>query len=252
MKKLLLTTTALIAVAAAGAASAADLPVKAPPMQPIVAPVYYNWTGFYIGGQVGEVRAHDDASIQNPGVPVAIFLPFTVDMSSVIGGVHAGYNQQFGWFVIGVEGSVDGANLQKTFTVGICPLFCGTATTKLDVQGSVRGRVGVAFDRVLIYATGGFATTTITNTYDTTAFGGGFASISTSRTGPTAGGGIQYAVTNNLSVRGEYRHTDFGSFIDKSSVAFFPATNLNRHITENQAQVGLSYKFDWGPVVARY
>jgi outer membrane immunogenic protein len=112
--------------------------------------------------------------------------------------------------------------------------------------------VGVAFDRVLIYATGGFATTTITNTYDTTAFGGGFASISTSRTGPTAGGGIQYAVTNNLSVRGEYRHTDFGSFVDKSSVAFFPATNLNRHITENQAQVGLSYKFDWGPVVARY
>jgi outer membrane immunogenic protein len=249
MKKLLLTTTALITLAAAGAAGAADMPVKAPPM---VVPVAYSWTGFYIGGQVGGVWGHDDGSIVNPA-PIAVNIPFVVNMSGVIGGAHAGYNLQISQFVFGIEGSVDGTNMQKTFQVGTCPLFCGTATTKTDVQGSIRGRVGVAFDRALLYATGGVTVTNITNTYDTTAFGGGFASLSTSRTGPTVGGGLQYAITNNLSVRGEYRYTDFGSFVDKSSIAFFPATNLNRHLTESQAQVGLSYKLDWsGPVVARY
>jgi outer membrane immunogenic protein len=251
MKKLLLTTTALIALAAVGSAGAADLPVyKAPPVVP--APVF-SWTGFYLGGQVGGAWGHDDASLVNPGVPVAINFPFIINTKSVIGGAHAGYNVQFNQFVLGVEGSVDWTDLRDTSVVGICPLFCGTFMTKTDVQGSIRGRAGIAFDRALIYATGGLAFANIRNTYDTTAFGGGFASISTTRTGGTVGGGIQYAITNNWSVRGEYRYTDFGSFVDKSSVAFFPATNVNRHLTESQAEVGLSYKLDWaGPVVARY
>jgi|HubBroStandDraft_6_1064221.scaffolds.fasta_scaffold474492_1 outer membrane immunogenic protein len=252
MKKLLLTTTALVTFAAVGAAGAADLPLKAPPMAPIVAPVF-SWTGFYIGGQVGGAWGHDDDGLVNPGVPVAINIPFTINTRSVIGGAHAGYNLQFNQFVVGVEGSVDWTSLRDTSVVGICPLFCGTFTTKSDAQGSLRARAGIAFDRALLYATGGLAVANITNTYDTTAFGGGFASISTTRTGGTVGGGIQYAVTNNVSLRGEYRYTDFGSYTDKSAVAFFPATNVNRHFTESQAEVGLSYKFDWAsPVVARY
>jgi outer membrane immunogenic protein len=57
-----------------------------------------------------------------------------------------------------------------------------------------------------------------------------------------AGAGAAFAVTNNWSVRAEYRHSDFGDVVDKSSVAFFPATNLNRHVTEDQVQAGFSYK----------
>jgi outer membrane immunogenic protein len=239
MKKLLLGSIALVALSAGSPALAADMPVKARVAPP---PPIFTWTGFYVGAQIGGVWARDNASIENPGIPVAIFLPFTVKADGVIGGAHAGFNVQVNQWVFGLEGSIDGTSLRKSFTVGICPLFCGEATTKSDIQGSVRGRLGVAFDRTLLYATGGAAIATITNTYDTTPFGGGFASIETTRVGWTVGGGLQYAVTDNWSVRGEYRYSDFGRFIDKSNVAFFPATNLNRHLTENQFQVGFSYK----------
>ena len=227
-------------IALTGAAFAADLPLKAQPLPPPPPP--FSWTGFYIGAQVGWARVHDDGSIVNPGIPVAINFPFTIETDGVIGGAHIGYNLQYGMWVFGVEGTVDGSDLNKSFTVGVCPLFCGAATTKVGIQGSVQGHVGVAFDRVLLYATGGLAIADITNTYDTTAFGGGFASIGGTRTGWTAGGGAAFAVTNNWSVRAEYRHSDFGDVVDKSSVAFFPATNLNRHVTEDQVQLGASFK----------
>jgi outer membrane immunogenic protein len=238
LRRILMASVGVIALT--GFAFAADMPLKAPP--PPMAPAF-SWTGLYVGAQVGYAWARDNGSIENPGVPVAILFPFTVDMTGVIGGGHIGYNMQFNQWVIGVEGSVDGTDLKSAFTVGVCPLFCGNATTKLGLQSSVRGRVGVAFDRILLYATGGVAFADIKNTYDTTAFGGGFASIDKTHTGWTAGGGLAYAVTNNWSLRAEYRYSDFGSFIDKSSVAFFPATNLNRHVTESQAQAGVSYKF---------
>jgi outer membrane immunogenic protein len=123
-------------------------------------------------------------------------------------------------------------------------LFCGNATTKSDWQGSARGRVGWAFNQILLYATGGWAFAHITNTYDTTAFGGGFASISGTRSGWTVGGGAEYALNKNWSLRAEYRYSDFGNVADQSSIAFFPATRVNRHITESQVQAGFSYKFD--------
>jgi outer membrane immunogenic protein len=229
-------------IALAGSAFAADLPVKAPPMP--APPPAYSWSGFYVGGQVGWARVNDDGSIVNPGIPFPppINIPFTVNTSGVIGGGHAGFNWQHGMWVFGLEGSVDGANLSKSFQVGICPLFCGAATTKIGLQESVRGRLGVAFDRVLIYGTGGVAFANITNTYDTTAFGGGDASIGGVRTGWTAGAGFGFAVTNEWFLLAEYRHSDFGNVVDKSSVAFFPATNLNRHVTEDQVQLGVSLK----------
>lgn len=238
LHRMLMASVAIVALT--GSVFAADMPVKARPLPPPV-PVF-SWTGFYIGGQIGWARAHDDASIVNPGIPVAINLPFTVDMDGVIGGAHVGYNLQINRWVLGIEGTVDGSNLNKSFVVGVCPLFCGNATTDIGIQGSVRGRLGVAFDRVLLYGTGGVAIADITNTYDTTAFGGGFARIGGTRVGWTAGGGIAYAVTNNWSVRGEYRFSDFGKVVDKSNVAFFPATDLNRHVTQNQVQVGFSYR----------
>jgi outer membrane immunogenic protein len=232
----------LLIAAPLSTASAADMPLKAPPAPPAPA---FSWTGFYIGGQVGGASGHDNASIANPGIPFPppIFIPFTVNTNGAMGGFHAGYNYQVSQWVFGLEASVDWTRLDKTFIVGICPLFCGTATTKADTQGSVRGRVGIAVDRALFYATGGWAVARITNTYDTTAFGGGFASLSHTRDGWTAGGGIDYAVTNNWSLLAEYRYSDFGTFIDTSAVAFFPATTVSRHFTENQLEGGVSYKF---------
>ena len=235
LRRIVFAGAGLIAFTSVG--FAADLPVKARPLPP---PPPFSWTGFYIGAQVGYAAAHDDANIDNP--VFGIFIPFTVDPRGVIGGGHIGYNYQVGQWVLGVEGTIDGTSMDKTVFVGICPLFCGTSQTQLGVQGSVRGRVGIAFDRLLLYGTGGAAIADITNTYNTLPVGG-IASIESTQVGWTAGAGLAYAFTDNWSIRGEYRHSDFGHFVDKSSVALFPTTNLNRHVTQDQGQIGISYRF---------
>ena len=75
------------------------------------------------------------------------------------------------------------------------------------------------------------------------------------RSGWTVGGGLEYAITNNWSVRAEYRYSDFGGFNDFSAKALFPNSFVRHHLTENQVQAGFSYKFDSfapAPVVAKY
>jgi outer membrane immunogenic protein len=245
VKKLFLSTALFAIFATLVSANAADLPAKAVPYNPPPPPMF-TWTGFYVGGEVGGVWAQDKGSVVNPGIPVADFAPFTLNMSSVIGGGHVGMNVQVSYWVIGLEGSIDATHLHLTTTIpgGLCPLFCPAATTNSNLQESVRGRLGVAVDRMMVYGTGGVAFTNIKNTYNTTPIGGAFVSITDQRTGWTAGAGFAYAVTNNWSVRAEYRFTDFGTVGDKSNTAFFPATTINRHITESQAELGLSYKFD--------
>ena len=88
----------------------------------------------------------------------------------------------------------------------------------------------------------------------------GSSDISKTRVGWTVGGGLEYAVTNNWSVRAEYRYSDFGRYTDfpfsgvPIAPAVFQATS-GHHLTENQVQVGFSYKFDtWppSPLVAKY
>jgi outer membrane immunogenic protein len=173
----------------------------------------------------------------------------------VIGGGHVGYNLQIGQWVVGLEGTVDGTSVSGTRTSagGL------TMTTHADVQGSIRARLGVAFDRVLIYGTGGAAFAGITNNYtDTTGAATGVAGthegISKTRTGWTVGGGLEYAVTNNWSIRAEYRYSDFGRSPDfPFSATTLGTVSFTHHLTESQVQAGVSYKFDsWGPVVAKY
>ena len=120
------------------------------------------------------------------------------------------------------------------------------------MQGSICGRLGVAFDRALLYATGGaeFAG------FDTTYTGiGTFDQGSHTRTGWTVGGGIEYAVTGNWSIRAEYRYVDFGRFTDATPFTFGFGSFVNHHLTENAVRAGFSYKFDsfgGAPVAAQY
>ena len=169
--------------------------------------------------------------------------------------------------MIGLEGSVDGTSLSNTAVAAFPDGSTLAAHTKADIQGSIRGRVGVAFDRVLIFATGGvafggFNTDVSLSTFDAT--GAPFfasASRSNTRVGWTVGGGIEYAITNNWSVRAEYRFTDFGTINEAlfsgQLNAVFPGASIvgNRRIQQNQVQAGFDYKFDlWAPppVVAKY
>jgi len=246
-RQLLMASAGVIALA--GSAFAADLPSRAPPPVYVPPAPIFTWTGIYIGGQVGYAWGTNNANLGGFG--------FSSNNSGVIGGAHVGYNLQLSQFVVGLEGDVDGSSLSKT--VSATPILGGvllpaTINSKLDVQGSIRGRIGYAWDRVLIYGTGGVAFGGFNGSI--TGPLGGFDSTSTTRVGWTAGGGLEYAITNNWSVRAEYRYTQFGSSTFFSTAAFAPlAVSISRKFNENRVQVGFSYKFDTAapaPVVAKY
>jgi outer membrane immunogenic protein len=258
-RKIFLTSVGAMALTGS-AAFAADLPYRGPPPVYLPPAPIFTWSGFYLGGQVGYAWARDNGSINNPapgipGLPAAIFLPFTVDLNGVIGGAHVGYNLQINQWVVGLEGDVDGTSLSKTQLVGAFPpFFQGLVNPKATVQGSIRARLGIAFDRVLIYATGGAAFADFTIAYNTRPLGG-LDQITSTRSGWTVGGGLDYAITNNWSIGAEYRYSDFGSRNDFSPIALFPNSFVRHHLTENQVQAGFSYKFDSlapAPVVAKY
>jgi outer membrane immunogenic protein len=242
------------AVALIGPALAADLPVQ----PPIYAPPPFSWTGIYLGGQIGYAWDNNNARLFFPTVLLSS-LYFNNSPQGVIGGAHVGYNLQINQWVLGVEGSVDGTSLSKSVILSVAGTPA-TVISRADVQGSIRARGGVAFDRALIYATGGAVFTGIANNYSAFPPNPGFLlqdSVSRTRAGWTVGGGVEYAVTNNWSVRAEYRYADFGHVLDFPFAAFTNGGRLSvdHHLTENQAQVGFSYKFDTfapTPVVAKY
>lgn len=244
-------------------AFAADLPSRrAPPVYAPPPPIpVFTWTGFYIGGQVGYGFGHDStlASATATGIGLA---STSASERGVIGGAHIGYNfstQSLPFFgnalgtagVIGVEGDVDGTSARSAYGLG------GIAGYgRDDIQGSIRGRLGFAVDRALFYATGGAAFGGLHNTYVNTITGA-TDSLSHTRVGYTVGGGIEYAISNNWSLRAEYRYTDFGTYTDVLGGSTGGGVAVRHHEVDNRVQAGFSYKFDTfsplaSPVVARY
>jgi outer membrane immunogenic protein len=148
-----------------------------------------------------------------PAIP-PLFLSdsYSSNSQGVIGGAHAGYNYQFSQWVIGLEGTIDGSSLSKS-VVGF-PGF--TDSINIPIQGAILGRVGVAFDRVLIYATGGAAIADVSNTYNANVIApvSLFVSgkVSHTRVGWTVGGGLDNAINDNWSVGAQYRYSDLGRF----------------------------------------
>jgi outer membrane immunogenic protein len=240
MKKLLLSSVALLGLSVA--ASAADLPRRAAP--PVYAPVpVFTWTGFYVGVNAGYAWGDNNndgtvfvpAGALAPGVPVAGTTVNTFglgvgnggDDGGFTAGGTAGYNWQAGGFVFGVEGDINWADINggnnNGFgfgnTVTFVPpggaagtyTFVGSGRGGFDWFGTLRARVGVAFDRTLVYATGGFAFASGGDSNNNGlgfglgcagfAFGCGFNNDDDWRSGWTIGGGVEYAFTNNLTAK---------------------------------------------------
>ena len=153
--------------------------------------------------------------------------------------------------VFGFEGDFDGSTARSTVAL---PNAGVLATTRDTIQGSVRGRLGIAFDKTLVYATGGVAFGGLENNYFN-PFTGASDNASRSRVGYTVGGGVEYALINNFSIRVEYRFTDFGRYTDNLANTAGGLVNVSQRVTENRVQGGFSYKFETftpAPVVARY
>jgi outer membrane immunogenic protein len=272
MKKIMLGAVALVAVGA-GPALAADLPVytKAPAVVP--APVY-NWTGCYVGGDVGGGWARQNANTYNPTINAGVSQAadyVTLKGSGVIGGAYVGCNYQFAnrW-VVGIEGDYSWSQLSDTqtgpnnFLSGL-PVGSGSVAFSRNVTSiaSIRGRVGyLATPSFLAYVTGGGAWARATYSGLDQFVGNcpncvSFANSNTSD-GWVAGVGVEWAATSNWLFRAEYLHYGFNG--PASTTAFFapaltfPGAQFNYGtFSVDEVRVGVSYKFGWaGPVVAKY
>ena len=251
-------TSAAVFALLSGTALGADLPSRrAPPVYvaPAALPIF-TWTGLYVGGQVG-YDFGDDRSLARATSTGVGLASTSASERGIIGGAHVGYNystQSLPFMrnalgasaVFGVEGDVNGTSAGANFGLGGI-----NVNHDQNPQGSIRGRVGVAFDRLLIYGTGGAAFGVSNNNYVNT-LNGLTDSSSHTRVGWTAGGGAEYALTNNWSIRAEYRHTDFGRSVDNLAASTGGGVNVHQHDVENQILAGFSYKFDMLSSPARY
>jgi outer membrane immunogenic protein len=246
MIRKLLVSAAMLATMTGGA-WAADLPNTkgAPAFAPPPPPVF-TWTGLYIGAQAGYEWGNAYNHIDTAAG--AVIPGATNSTSGVVGGGHIGYNLQISQFVIGIEGDVEGTSDRGSSVEPNGSIF----SQNDEIQGSVRGRLGWAWDRVLIYGTGGVAFASIR---DTASLPPAFDSQTVGRAGWTAGGGIEYALDPNWSVRAEYRYTDYGHYTFPLTTTS-PGDVAHIHDTDNRVEVGFSYKFDMFappmPVVAKY
>jgi outer membrane immunogenic protein len=247
MKRILFTTVSLGVLGLMSPALGADLPMKAP----VVATPMYDWSGFYVGVYGG--GGFGNHNLNNALGPLG-FANYTINYDSTggIGGGEVGYNVQSGNYVIGVEGDgfwsgIKGSD-RSQFNNGALPIFA-IDETKLRYGGSFRARGGIALDRILLFVDGGWAAGSLVHT--NTVPGVGVDSFTVQRSGLTAGGGIAYAITNNLIGKFEYRYYDFGRFVRSN-----PITGVLPYTVDSTYSVvtlGLDYKFNFGgPVVAKY
>lgn len=221
---------AAIALLFSGTAHAADLPRRPPPpVQPVVRPLPFSWTGFYIGVNGGWGQGRSRFNFDDLGVNTGHF-----GTSGWLGGATMGYNLQTGPLVVGLESDIDWANLSGSTA---CPISGLTCQTQNDWLGTVRGRVGVAFDRVLPYVTGGLAVGDINASIPSVG------SATQTNAGWAVGGGLEYALTNNWSTKVEYLHVDLGSF-DCTTCSATPPVNVR--LNEDIVRGGINYKFNWG------
>ncbi len=149
MKKILVSTAFLAAMATTSIA--ADLPRRqSAPALPAV-PVF-TWTGFYVGAQAGYAWGQDETKLFLDGAPVDVGVSTDYDVDGFVGGVHAGFNYQIGSFVLGVEADAELAGVDGSLTVTdpTLPGLSAGVTTELNWQGSLRARLGAAFDRALV------------------------------------------------------------------------------------------------------
>jgi outer membrane immunogenic protein len=250
--RLKLLAAAMAGFVVAGPALAADLPAhSAPPAYLPPPPPVFTWTGVYLGVQAGyEWGTTSTNLLTNPGATFAGGLP-GYSQNGVTGGAHLGMLVQSAHFVYGVEGDVEGSSFKGSQAVTGA---LTSVSTREDINSSFRLRFGYAWDRTLFYATGGVAIADFNNSYNNA--GVGLDSDGHTRFGWTVGGGVAYAITNNLSVRAEYRYTDFGSTNDVLANSTGGALQTRVHESDNAVRVGISYNFSMAPppapVVAKY
>ena len=252
-KKVLTYSGALIAPfgAMTATADAADLrmPVKAPAAVAIP-PV---WSGFYFGVNLGVVsdRSRQSSFLPTgPGFNVCFAADCTFTNTQTafgfLGGGQIGYNFQSGAIVYGIEADIAGASAEE-LTTGTRNFMNYSNFSGVEAIGTVRGRLGYAFDRLLIYGTGGFAYGSWRNQHKADApVGYAWSERAGWRTGYAAGGGFEYKFDANWSVKGEALFYDVG---EKDHISRLAAFNNNFGLRDRSSGVlgRMGVNFSFGP-----
>jgi outer membrane immunogenic protein len=203
----------LLLASITGTAFAADMSAPSAPYTkaPALSPAT-NWSGFYVGavGGYGSEATSDSSAIKGG-----------------FGGGTVGYNYQFGTYIVGVEADGAFGDISSTASLGGI-----TATAKVDSLVTVRGRVGAAFDQILVYGTGGVA---LADTKLSVSGFGVSASDTHTQTGWVAGAGVEWMFMPRWSLKGEYLYRRFDDM-----TVFGVSTGS---LAVNSGQVGINYHF---------
>ncbi len=287
VKRLVLGSLSLVVFTAAAGAADMYAPAAGPGGYKDEPVPYLSWTGFYVGGNFGGGWQHSEwtgntalIALGNPGTQT---FSFDQNASGVLGGGQAGFNYQLpSNVVVGIEADFDWSDINGS--TGFCSTnitphpsspgtygSCTRAGSKLEDFGTLRGRLGYAFEDVLLYGTGGFAWgQSSTSSYQTCAaepggslkctgqgggpaFTGGNASGSATIGGWAAGAGAEWRFQPNWSVRLEYLHLQFNNIAQSFAISgtwpspagtFASTTNTRTNTDVDIARVGVNYLFN--------
>ncbi|CAA2107143.1 hypothetical protein MBUL_04014 [Methylobacterium bullatum] len=243
MKRVLLGTVTLLALMPR--AWAADVPVRSPQLLSQPTPTF-TWTGLYIGVNASGVVDGDFRASTLPPLPSATG---RLSAAGYVAGGTVGYNYQpmpgYG-LVVGIEGDAGYADIHNQARVIIPSLGAASLGVQTDTYfATVRGRFGYAWGPLLAYATGGWAFTQIgadaSAVIPAFALAGTFARTS-AFDGYTVGAGLEFAISPNVSLKGEYLYADFDkrfAVIPGQSIA-----NVKSGLNINQLKIGINYRFD--------
>jgi len=214
-----------------GPALAADMPLKAPPIQSV-----FDWTGFYIGAHTGYSRGSSNAVLSDPASTATSNF-----FGGVIGGVQAGYNVRLpSGMLLGVEADITFPNyLTSNSVVSSLATARSALTEQWDYVATARGRVGYATGPWLAYATGGLVWAG--DRFLNSPAVGSDEKILNSRLGWAAGGGVEYAFAPHWSARLEYLYSRF----EKADIAFPSGAHYTSTLDFQALRLGLNRKIDW-------
>jgi len=234
--------SAVLFAAPWGTANAADLAVKAP-----APPPDYNWTGLYGGAQGGYAWSYYEFDFPPTAFPVAVTQSWNSKGFAGGGVVGGQYELGASHIVVGVEGEWNGSDLKSKNNADVLGFIHNAS---LDSFGSANAKLGWAlvgfpWSRSLLYVVGGAAwgdpkQTIMTPAGVSATFNGG------ERSGWDFGSGIDFAMTQNWILRGEWRMYGFnGSTVapGKPFSTAFGSNSASTHDTVNLARAGILYKF---------
>jgi outer membrane immunogenic protein len=268
MKRLVIAAMSASAITGSnGAANAADMGAPYYRAPPVVVPLVTNWTGFYAGGNIGGAWTSSDA-LWSPLPSSAAFGTFPIagdtGGSSVIGGLQAGYNWQFApTWVVGIE--VDwswanaGGNVNQPWAANpggaLTPGSFTSMSSTLDWVSSLRARLGyLVAPNLMLYGTAGGAWGKIDYAAsNSNGINGGplayqtATAFSSTQGGWVAGGGLEWMISPNWLLRGEYLHYSLNNapsvVVANGNFPGFPSGYSWSNTTVDVARAALSYKF---------